>query len=428
MDPQSLINIAGKKLAVGLTWVALPGIASQAREIAQIATETGCRYGVVLSTDDSVVVGLSAKPLKAPSGAAWVAAGSKGEDIVLLEPVGDDHVWVCAVRNSAPQPEFDVVVHVSEVAATLERLEAICKFKIVSKHFEGADDERDFLEVIDGKRPNAVRQITGINGSVKLAAAGLVGVVVLGLVWSEYSKRREQEAAQERLAVLNASQAEAQKREADLRRQQERIAAEAAVKARVTSAPSPADFVATSLSAIEDLPRVAAQWRLSSVTCDTSACKISWSRTKSGTTEGFLAAAEKAGWQVQSHDFNTAQTTIAISVPGRNGSLNDVPIEEAANISLRSALQQLALAGVSSTISPAISPAAAPPKAPGAPASSPAAVSVPWKVGTLQLTGKRFFEIRGIPDYLQRNYVALSSLTYKAEASTWTMEGSYAVK
>ena len=39
----------------------------------------------------------------------------------------------------------------------------------------------------------------------------------------------------------------------------------------------------------------------------------------------------------------------------------------------------------------------------------------------ISVTGKRLFEIRGIPEYRQTDYIAI-------ETSTWTIEGLYAVK
>lgn len=419
------ITLNGKKVAVGLKWKALPGIASQSKEVAAATQELGSRFGVILSTDDSLMIGVSSSPDRVPAGAAWVAAGSKGESMVLLEPIGETHVWVCAVRNNAPQPGFDLVVPVEDVTSVLDKLRSISAFKVASKSFEGAHLELDFAEIVEGKRPPMVKQLTGVSQSFKI---GLVAAVVVGIAVAagiSYTNEQERKAAQQQLANMAANDAESQRREAEARRQSEIISAELVIKEKISAAPSIADAVNAWLGAMESLPTIAANWRLKDVACTLKECKVHWARSKIGTTSEFLQYAEKAGWTVSAYDFDNAYTQTAISVPPRSNSPKDIPPEAEVNVSLMTSMQQLGIAGLSTTLKPSAPPTAAPTPSPGA--SAPQSAS-PWKIGTFSVSGTKYFQVRGVPEYINREYVTAESFKLNAETVTWTMEGSYAVK
>lgn len=436
MQSATVINIGSRKVAVGLVWRALPGLSSQSKEVAQYASELGMRHGVVVDSDDLTLVGLSSLTEKLPSGAAWVAAGSKGESIVLLEPVGESHCWVCAVRNGCPQPDFDIVVPIDEVPAALDRLAGISAFKVATKHFDGADLDIDFDEIIKGKKPNHVRQLIGIPKSVKLTAGVIIGIGALGSVWYTYSEEQARLKAQAELAAFENQNALAAKQTAEAQRQAAIKAAEDVIRAAVTSAPSAQDSVNSWLDAIEPLPVIAASWKIKSIDCALAACNVVWARHKTGTTEGFMALAKANGWKITNYGINELSITLPVSIPARNGDPHAVPSEADAKPALLTTMQTLALIGIDGVIKEATAPVApsqpassSSPQPPNpAPATPPSDFTSPWRIGDLSLTGKRFFEIRGIPEYLNRDHISLGSLKFNGDTNAWTMEGKYAVK
>jgi len=436
MQSATVVTIGVRKVAVGLTWRALPGLSSQSKEIAQYASELGMRHGVVVESDDSTLVGLSPLTEKLPSGAAWVAAGSKGESIVLLEPVGDSHCWVCAVRNGCPQPEFDIVLPIDEVPGALDRLAGISAFKVATRHFDGADLDIDFEGIIEGKKANQVRQLIGIPKSVKLAIGGVIGVTVLGAVWYNYSEEQAKLQAQADLAAFENQNAQAAKQSAEAQRQMAIKAIEDTVRAVVTSAPSAQDSVSSWLDVIGPLPMIAASWKIKNIDCALTSCNVLWTRHKTGTTEGFMALAKANGWKITNYGINDLSITLPVTIPARNGDPHAVPSESVTKPALLTSMQTLALIGIDGVIKDATEPAAAIQPAPanstqapnGAPVTSPAGFTSPWRIGDLSLTGKRFFEIRGIPEYLNRDHISIGSLKFNGDTNVWTMEGKYAVK
>lgn len=421
-----VINLHGQKLAVGMIWQALPDITSLSKEVAQICRDAGdARFGVIVTGSDAKHVGLHASSSKVASGAAWVALGSKGEDIVLLEPVGEDSCWICAVRNGAPHPGFDLVVAKEDVAREIDRLAKDGVFKISSTAFEGADLNIGFEEITKGKKAPQLKQLIGVPRELKVAAVAVVGIAAVAggaLFYSQYVSQRD---AQEALSKVNASQAENQKRQIEAARLQALAAAESMVKLAVASAPSPGSAVSAWMGSFENLPTSTAGWSLAKVTCDMKVCLADWKRTKFGTTTAFLSAAADSGWKVSSYFAGTAQIMLPVTIAARNGNPQDMPAEAVAMPDILTQLQSMALAGVDFTI-------AKPDRPHGAPTPQvPAGVTLsdsPWKLGHFLVSGKRIFDIRDVPDYIERNNITLSTLSYDADTQSWTMEGNYAVK
>lgn len=435
MKSASVVTIGNRKVVAGLIWKALPGISSQSKEIAQYTSELGMRHGVVVSSDDSALIGLCHLSEKLPSGAAWVAAGSKGESIVLLEPVGETHCWVCAVRNGCPQPDFDIVLPIEEVPAALDRLASISNFKVATKHFDGADIEVDFESIIEGKKPVYVRQLIGTPKPVKIAIGACVGSFVLMYAWYTHSQEQSRLKAQADLDAYAAQSAIAEKQAAEAQRLAAIKALEESVRSTVTSAPSVQDAVNSWLSVIEPLPMIASSWQIKSIDCGVVECKVVWSRHKTGTTNGFMSLAESNGWKVTTYGLNEITISLPVSIPARNGDPYAVPTEAISKPAMLTALQTLALIGIEGAAKDAVEPVAATPATPAsgvaptvpAPAPIPGFTS-PWRVGAISLSGKRFFEIRGVPEYIDRDHISISSLKFNGDSSNWSMEGKYAVK
>lgn len=421
----TVVTLHGHKLAVGMAWKALPGISSTAREIAALCNESGVRFGAVVTTDDATLVGLHNSTAKVAAGAAWVAEGSKGDAIVLLEPIGDDLCWICAVRNGAPQPSFDLVVSNTEIAGVLKRLSAFGEFKTLSKEYEGANESIDFLDLTEGKKPKYLKQITGVQREVKVIGAAAVCVVLAGFLFVHYSRQQAQQNAQITVDRINASQEETRKREAEIRRVNEIAAAELQVRLAVSAAPSTLGAISAWLDAVENLPITVAGWNLGSIHCTATNCIVTWKRTRYGTTETFLSAAADAGWKVGSYFVDTAETTIAVAAAARSGNPKEIPAEAAVMPELLTALQSIDLAGVTFSI-----------KRPEQPLgvvtnTEPVGAQLkesPWKIGKFTLAGKHLFEVHDVPEYLDRDNVSLAAFDFDAASNIWNLEGSYAVK
>ena len=435
MKSASVVTIGNRKVVAGLTWKALPGISSQSKEVAQYSSELGMRHGVVVSSDDSALIGLCHLSEKLPAGAAWVAAGSKGESIVLLEPVGETHCWVCAVRNGCPQPDFDIVLPIEDVPSALDRLASISNFKVATKHFDGADIDIDFESIIEGKKPVYVRQLVGTPKPVKIAIGAGISAFVLIYAWYTYSQEQSRLKAQADLDAYAAQSAIAEKQAAEAQRLAAIKALEESVRSTVTSAPSALDAVNSWLTVIEPLPMIASSWKIKSIDCSTVECKVVWSRHKTGTTNGFMSLAEANGWNVTSYGLNEITISLPVSMPARNGDPYAVPTAVVARPAMLTALQTLALIGIDGDAKDPVDPVPAGPAvsasgvAPAAPTNTPiAGFTSPWRVGAISISGKRFFELRGVPEYLNRDYISISSLKFSGESSNWSMEGKYAVK
>lgn len=434
-----LIQIGGKKVVVGLSWHALIGRSNEQRELDEICAKHETRFGIVLTHDEVSMVGLSKSPLRGISGAGMVAAGAKGRSLVLLEAVGDDRIWLCAVRNGSPQPGFDVVVHPDKVPELLAQLSEIAEFKVVSSAFEDVDESSDYAALTSGIKPLMVRQLVGVSSAVKLAGVGVLLVLGLGIGGWSLMQQMERQRALDALAMINQAQAESQRREAEAHRLAAVAAAEAAVATRVTALPAPLDQVTNWLGSFDEAPSAVKGWKMAQVKCSSAECQIFWSRTPIGTTSDFIAHAVNSGWRVTSSEFDKITTVVANpSGPAvaRNGSARDVPSAETAVPELMTTLQRLSLVGVQSLVkqaSPVTSPAqagaqAAPPPPAGASAANALAAASPWKVGALNLSGHRFFELREAAEFINYPNVSIASMTINFENQTWNMEGTYAVR
>lgn len=434
-----LIQIGGKKVVAGLSWHALIGRSNEQRELDELCAKHETRFGIVLTHDEVSMAGLSKSPVRGISGAGMVAAGAKGRTLVLLESIGEDRIWLCAVRNGSPQPGFDVVVQADQVPGLLKQLADIAEFKVVSTAFEDVDEASDYAALTAGLKPLMVRQLVGVSSAVKLAGVGVVLVLCLGIGGWTLMQQMERQRALDTLAQMNQAQADSRKREEEARRLAAAAAAEAAVASRVTALPSPLDQVTSWLGSFDDAPSAVKGWKMSQVKCASAECQILWSRTPIGTTADFISHAVNSGWRVTSSEFDKI-TTVVTNPTGqpaaRNGAARDVPSSEAAIPELMTILQRLSLVGIQSLVKQASpvtgapstgtqgSPVSAPPASP----SSALPASSPWKVGALSLSGHRFFELREAAEFINFPNVSIASMTINFENQTWNMEGSYAVR
>lgn len=432
MSTAKLVTFTGnRKAVVGLTWHAIIGQSGD-KELAELCTKHGSQFGVVLKSAEASIAGLSDAAISGPSAAAWLASASKGESIVLLEPLPDGQIWLCAVRNSMPQPGFDIVIDPDPAVAAehLNKLGAIAKFKVVSRYFAEVDEDNDFATLIEGVKPQFVHQLTGVSAVVKYAVAALVLLIGGGIGGYYFYEDAQRAAAAKNLEVLRLANDAATQREAEARRQAALAAAEATVTTRVTSAPSPTGLIGGWLSAFDQIPTSVTGWSMAKVDCIATECKITWARKEAGTSAEFIARAANSGWRILSQDMNSFVTVVSAESQPRSGRAQDVPSSEQAMPQLLTAMQRLSLIGIQGQLNQAapVGAEAASAAAPGQKPDPTAAPPSPWKIGSLTLTGRSLFEPREVVNFLEYGHVSISSLNINFDNQSWTMEGSYAVQ
>lgn len=443
--PLIKVNGLDREIAVALEWHLLPGVTSERKELEAIVKEAKAKVGCRMRDEKSggAVAGISdeRKPGSA-CGAAWLAAASGGDSIILIEPVASGRVWMCAVRAGLPVQGLDLVVDPGQVASRLpEFLDGTHQVRICST-IDGLDDYGypvepvSFFELTQGQAPVKLERMSGISPLV----VGLLGaLVVAGAGYyslAAYMAHQEQlrvQAEQEEMQRRQAEQAEADRRLAILRRFE---LGEAIVKAKVLERPDIGDSLVAVYSQVDQLPTALAGWMLKGFQCDLATCSIDWARSPVGTTLDFILAAEEKGWKVLAAQGDSAVTQFNWSAQARSvsGAVDEQLVDERPfRVALESRLQQMKLAGIRHEIGAPVSvDSMLPQEASGAPApgAAPAAedpgLKLPWRLGSVSLSGTELYAVRDLPEYLSNRAVALQGFKVDVLNNQWTLEMIYA--
>jgi len=442
----STINISDlvTPISVGLDWYLLPGTTSERKEIAELAKKHSANFGVVVTNDKTgfTVLGLSSeKKAGAPSGAAWLAKASAGESMVLIEPIQNGKIWLCAVRAGLPVQGLDIVIDESQLHEKLpEFLETSQDSRIYSTYDNISDlgygniSSQSFAELVSNTKQERIARIAGIPTSLMVVA---VAGIIVSAIWYgtdiyftqiEYARNlvlNENKNQKQIAGSIEAARKTAAKRLED---------AQSLIKNAVLKQPSVGNIIDALFTSVERMPTSTAGWNLVGLDCTTKNCTFSWLRTRVGTVLGFIESAESKGWTITHAEGDTATTESSIDAEPRVATIDDLSIDSVFRVAFETKLQKLKLIGIDYQLKKSESIEKSLPQSlassnKSAPAS-PALVSapLPWKVGDVTIRGKNLFALRAMPDYLEHPGVAVKHVSANLSQNEWNLEVNYATR
>ena len=204
-----ILEIRGKKWAVGVEWEILAGESTAKQEAKEIASKTAHNYGVIVDYDVMTSVGLVKKqPPKAPSAALYLALANQEHrtqvsttetflDWIVLEDIGDDKYWMAVIKSGIPAPQFDAIFDITTVKDKITELLINDTYQIYSKStevsslFEGIKEINAFsLNELteDVKTKNSFVKLRGIPNYVifgSIATMVTIGILAIGVSFLE---------------------------------------------------------------------------------------------------------------------------------------------------------------------------------------------------------------------------------------------------
>jgi hypothetical protein len=439
----SIANIA-KPVAVALDWHVLPGHTSERKEIDGFSKSAGLKIGVTLTDEVTgvTILGLSSEKSQGIAcGAAWLAKASGRDTVVLVEPLEDGRLWLCAVRAGLPVQGLDIVIDAVDlqqrlpeflqdnndrICSTLENLDSFGYINVIPQSFAElvANTKQEKLTRVSGMSPVLVY------GSVATAVA-LLGWLGGSAYLDQLAQQRNAQASAANARKMQANAAELARKAQALRR----VQAENILKGAVLGQPTVAAEMKALFASIESLPTSVAGWGISTLDCEPKMCLVTWNRTPVGTVAGFVQAAETNGWLLMGVAGDSASTGFSLDADSRVANVDDIVVAPIFRAAFETKLQQMQLAGLKYTFPASQSVEAslpAPPMTPGAPtpaagASAPA-VTLPWRIGTATVKGGNLFALRGTPDYLEHPAVAIKRAAVDLKSNEWTLEVTYATR
>ena len=435
---QNIINIEGRSVAVGLQWRVLRGTSSEKKEIAEIAKEEKSKAGFIFAgpTGINAMVGIFNGQVEKNliCGAAWLAQTiGKTSDIILVDFYDDNYVWVCAVKNGAPLQGFDAIIEKSQVYVFLGKLlepdnGAQHTYTIYSPGgFINDSVDGDLISLTSYSSSESkipfVTQITGVPRSVSISTAIGVTLLVAYCGYNYYSNQKLQEDQMAASAAQAATDA-ARVKEIQLKAEQIRQGKlNAAITQKLWSRPEYEGTISTWLDSVGSSPASLAGWSLTGVVCKEKNCTVEYTRNAVGTTNDFIAAANKAGYKVGKASNKKSTLLFPIKFAERRNLNKELPAEGVFVPDFLSQLQKMELAGVnfemrdSSQIDIKSDPV---------PGKQQTSLKSTWKIGAFNLSGNNFFEARDSEQYLRFSNIAAETLNIDFLSHHWTIGGIYA--
>lgn len=432
---ENIIEIDGHSVAVGLQWQSLRSETSEKKEASEIAKESNAEFGTLFVRDNITFLGIfpGAAPRGTICGAACLAAaaGERKEDFVLLEPAGDNLVWLCAVRNGAPLKGYDVVVSGAQAFNLIDELsQSIDGLNIYSRDgFVDGSMPGNFLDLVRSESENWISKaprVVRLRGVSKILSLAIAIVVIggLGTIGGMYYLDRASEAASALQEAATAqmkgaaSASEIAKVEDDAKAA---IATE--FKQKLGGTPSYDIQISRWLTAIENVPSNLAGWDASTMVCSQDLCSITYRRQKVGTLEDFISSAADNSYPLGKVSGNEVEINLKIQGEGRSLPSSQLPSEKLALWPLLSQLQLLELAGLTFDVRESKKfsvMTAVIPNHPSVPVLSQ------WSMGEYSISGKQYFEIRDSSEYLVFSFISATSLKINLGTGSWVIGGSYA--
>ncbi|HSV55215.1 MAG TPA: hypothetical protein VLJ57_24030 [Burkholderiaceae bacterium] len=242
--------------------------------------------GVALASGEGAVVTtldkdfIAAHPLagrgKYVSALAVIAAQER--DAVVFHDLGNDQVWIGAVRAGAPLPDCDSITSMSEGHEALrEMLRFVPGATIIGSEVDAASGVASVLQSADEKkrRDSGFRKPKSRYAPFAMAGAAALAVVLAGTALQSVHAARV--AAKKAQAVAMARINEGQRIDAVIRQYNEdvRVSIESARREAALGVPVTSQLDQW-LAAAAKLPAVSRGFRLERVQCDIRACMAAW--------------------------------------------------------------------------------------------------------------------------------------------------------
>jgi hypothetical protein len=428
-------------------------------------------------------IGLCAKKVEYPSGAAMLAAANAlamkerafgdtntSANWILVEKIkGGDRsgmYWMCAISDGVPVPGTDIVEDLTVTSAKLAELVEILE------NVEIFSIEQEILDYVAGASPsfekgfadltaNVVtakslrpQKIVGIPDWAYLLVAGTCFLVVAGFgynVWSEKQaqeeRRRIEDAKKEK---LEKSLVEAEILKNKQYQEQDRAVKDAELNKIIQQlSKSPEQVMKAWAVTVNSMPLNHGGWNVGSMTCDLVSCTVSLTRDESvGTNASLRQIVPTAEFD----ETGSASYVIAIkSAPAsRQVALNSLSTWSDFALTVGSSLQELKMSGlVEAKLGPRKEMMYRPPALPSTPQAGVAmgvinsvvngpvqasqqAVPKPLGIlsGNFSMSGSSYWQMDFSSEYLKSNEFSVDSLRIDfprnmSADSLWSINGTY---
>ena len=429
-----------KPIAVGLDWRALKGATSERKEIDSLTNSEGSKFGCVISDDEAgvTIVGLSHDKAQGVNcGAAWLAAACGRNPVILVEPLEDDRLWMCAVRAGLPVQDMDIVIDAQQLHAKLQDFQLQSPDAKICSTLDNLDKVYDrvspqsFAELVANTPAPKIVRISGVSPL-------LIGVILLFLAaaagwygFDVYMTNVGRQEARAKLARINSDQ-QRRDAESEAKAKQDYInSGEAMLRTVILDQPAVDTVIGAIFKVVESKPLNMVGWAMTGFDCDPRECRLRWKRGQGSTMFDFLKAAEAKGWPTEELAGNDAVTTHPLTVASRGMGVDSLDKAAPFIVALESKLQEASAAGLRYEVSkpaPLEKMMAVAPSKKGK--GQPVAVfaPLPWKIGTLIARGSNLFELRELPGYVTHPGLSIKRVSVDIKTKEWTLEMNYATR
>lgn len=437
----TIIRVEGvsKPIAVSMTWTILRQSTSERSEVKQIVNLHRQAYGCIIGDRSAGLrmVGLTSdRTSGAVSGAAWLAAASEGQPIVLAEPLADERVWICAVRAGLPLSGLDMVVSDQDLVDRLNDVLHEVPGSVLHSTIAGLDDRFPGLQAISfaelarqGGAPVKIKRLSGIDPKVLVLAAIGAGLIYGVPEIQDYLATSDRQQAAAKLRAINAEQGQRERERQVAAMRAQLDALDENVRTSVTARPRVALLVNAYLATVEKQPFLLQGWRAVAFDCSGPSCTLSWRRESYGTVLSMTEGAEAKGLTLAAATGNDATTSHAAEAEPRPGSLDGIAVEAPFFAAIDTALQPMAKANVRYTIGkPSLLTPPPPPQGASAPLPAVVPAERQWKVGVISISGRFPSVLRQVAEAIDHPGLAVKSLQMDLKANTWKLEMNYATR
>lgn len=301
------MKFEGRKYAIGLRWSSISGD-KVAAEVASLSDELGMRYGVTrkIVADGSTRVQVGLSDEKSHTGLISAAAilAEIEEYAILVEDLGNDTYWICAVADNQVVAGSDVVIERSEIndaiteitnefATITSHIKLCVNQEIASEIDVSVDEYLTFASLVDAARIKdahkvfrkyAVKNLKGVPRSAILFCvfAGLCA----GVAYYTINAQAEYESELERQRALEDTMAIVKKEPTQEELLQKGLEEEKGWFAAELSAINTPDMLADVYDFISKFEVSQAGWNAVSATYSSDSPEnitISWEKTPAGT-------------------------------------------------------------------------------------------------------------------------------------------------
>lgn len=454
-----IIRVGPYTVLAQVEWVASQAETQKEAVSEALSQENSKKYGIVIEGLETFAVGLTEKAERATVGAAWLADSQKNDgDFVLIEPVGDDEYWMCAIKNGTPFYGSDLVGKFKSIEVEARNILQSGGFRLITsvdkfgevlgglaKQYTAAG----FESTVKGKGGFKVKNLKSGNVMVMSAVALAVIAAIGWFAWGEYSDYKKQQEMVAKQKVLKAQKAQLEIKTAEEMKAQFNATRDKMIKEKLdliqSSLTAQGGAQATSkwTGAFSKLRSSVAGWVYSDAVCEFNGCTVELTPIGGATNKDLFRLYPTASLDAK----GIAEIRFPVQIEASATKLDSLRTKAQFEIEGISELQALKGSGFSVewkqpvplTVSVPV------PKPPVDPKAKPGTVQ-PVKVkpneivpigilkGTFKIEGKNLWSAEGVSRQLKSPEMVLEKLEMSFDKSTngllksWTLEGSYYAK